>query len=52
MQIKITLRLHLTLIRISKIKIQMRADAGQNVEKEEHSSISSGIASWFNHFGN
>jgi hypothetical protein len=28
------------------------ADAGENVEKEEHSSIASGIASWYNHPGN
>jgi hypothetical protein len=28
------------------------ADAGENVEKEEHSSIAGWIASWYNHFGN
>jgi hypothetical protein len=28
------------------------ADAGEDVEKEEHSSISGGIASWNNHSGN
>jgi hypothetical protein len=28
------------------------ADAGKDVEKEEHSSIAGGIASWYNHFGN
>jgi hypothetical protein len=28
------------------------ADAGEDVEKEEHSSIAGGIASWYNHFGN
>jgi hypothetical protein len=26
-------------------------DAGEDVEKEEHSSIAGGIASWYNHFG-
>jgi hypothetical protein len=26
----------------------VRADAGKDVEKEEHSSIAGGIASWFN----
>jgi hypothetical protein len=26
------------------------ADPGDDVEKEEHSSISGGIASWYNHF--
>jgi hypothetical protein len=28
------------------------ADAGNNVEKEEHSSIVGGIASWYNHSEN
>jgi hypothetical protein len=28
------------------------ADAGEIVEKEEHSSIADGIASWYNHSGN
>jgi hypothetical protein len=27
------------------------ADAGKDVEKEEHSSIVGGIASWYNHSG-
>jgi hypothetical protein len=30
----------------------MRADTGEDVEKEEHSSIAGGIESWYNHFGN
>jgi hypothetical protein len=30
----------------------MTADAGKDVEKEEDSSIASGIASWHNHSGN
>jgi hypothetical protein len=30
----------------------MTADAGEDVEKEEHSSIVDGIASLYNHFGN
>jgi hypothetical protein len=33
-------------------KIQVTADAGENVEKEEHSSIAGGIASWYNRSGN
>ena len=33
-------------------KIQVTADAGKDVEKEEHSSIAGGIASLYNHFGN
>jgi hypothetical protein len=28
------------------------ADAGEDVEKEEHSSIAGGIASWYIHSGN
>jgi hypothetical protein len=28
------------------------ADAGKDVEKEKHSSIVGGIASWYNHSGN
>jgi hypothetical protein len=28
------------------------ADAGEDVEKEEHSSITDGITSWYHHSGN
>jgi hypothetical protein len=28
------------------------ADAGKDVEKEEHSPIAGGIATWYNHSGN
>ena len=52
MQIKMTLRLHLTPERIVIIKTQVTADAFKDVEKEEHSSIAGGTASWQNHFGN
>jgi hypothetical protein len=52
MQIKTTLRFHLTPVRMAKIKAQVTADAGEDVEKEEHSSIAGGIASWYNHSGN
>jgi hypothetical protein len=44
MQIKTTLRFHLTPVR-------MTADAGKDMEKEE-SSIAGGIASLYNHSGN
>ena len=30
----------------------MTAEAGEDVEKEQHSSIAGGIASWYNHSGN
>jgi hypothetical protein len=33
-------------------KTQMTADAGEDVEKEEHSSIVGSTASWYNHSGN
>jgi hypothetical protein len=46
MQIKTTLRFLLTPVRMVKIKIQVTADVGKNVEKDEHYSIASGTASW------
>jgi hypothetical protein len=52
MQIKTTLRFHLKPVRIVKIKTQMTADAGEDVEKEGHSSFVAGIASWYSHSGN
>jgi hypothetical protein len=39
MQIKTTLRFHLPPVRMAKIKIQVTADAGAVVEKDEDSSI-------------
>ena len=48
MQVKTTLRFYLTPVRMAKIKIQVIADAGEDVEKEGHSSIADGIASWYN----
>jgi hypothetical protein len=33
-------------------KIQVTADAGKDVEKQEYSSIAGGIASLYNHSGN
>jgi hypothetical protein len=35
-----------------KSKIQVTADAGEDVEKEEHFSTAGGITSWYNHSGN
>jgi hypothetical protein len=52
MQIKTTLRFHLTPVRMVRSKIQMTADVGEDVEKEEHSSIVGGTASLYNHSGN
>jgi hypothetical protein len=52
MQIKATLRFNLTPVRMSKIKVQVTADAGEDVEKEEHSTMVGGIASLYNHSRN
>ena len=51
MQIKTTLRFYLTPVRMANTKPQVTADAGKDVEKEEHSSIAGGIASLYNHSG-
>jgi hypothetical protein len=37
---------------MAKKKIQVTADSGEDVGKEEHSSIVGGIASLYNHSGN
>jgi hypothetical protein len=47
MQIKTTLRFHLTPAECLRSKIQVTVDAGADAEKEEHSSIAGGIASWY-----
>ena len=39
-------------IRRLRSKTQVTADAGKDVEKEEHSSVAGGTASWYNHSGN
>jgi hypothetical protein len=52
MQIKTTLRFHFTQSELLKSKSQVTADAGKDVEKEEHFSIAGGIASWHNKSGN
>jgi hypothetical protein len=52
MQIKMTLRFYLTPIRIAKVKNSGYNRYCLDVEKEKHPSIASGIANWYNHFGN
>jgi hypothetical protein len=52
MQIKTTLKFHLTPVRMARPKIQVTADAGKDVEKEEHSPKAGGIAGLYNHSGN
>jgi hypothetical protein len=51
-QIKMTLKFHLTPVRMAKIQTHMTADAGQDVEKEEHFSIAGRIENWYNQSGN
>ena len=52
MQIKTTLRFHLTPDRMAKIKNSGNSRYWLDVEKEDDSSIVGGIASWYNHSGN
>jgi hypothetical protein len=35
-----------------RLKTQVTADAGEDVEEKEYFSIAGGIASWYNHSGN
>jgi hypothetical protein len=48
MQIKATLRFHLTPSRMAKVKSQGIAHAGEDVEKEEHSPIAGKSANLYN----
>ena len=50
MQIKTTMRFHLTSVRMAMIT-QMTADAGEDVEKEKQSFIAGGTENWFNNSG-
>ena len=50
-QIKTTMRYHLTPVRMAKIKSQEMTDAGKVVEKGEPSYTVGGNASWCNHSG-
>jgi hypothetical protein len=52
MQIKMTLRFHLTQSEWLRSKTQVTEDTAEVVEKEEHFSIAGGIATWYNHSGN
>ncbi|KAL6030791.1 hypothetical protein STEG23_018581 [Scotinomys teguina] len=51
MQIKTTLRYHLTPVRMAKIKTLGTAHVGEDVEQEEHFSTVGGNADWYNHCG-
>jgi hypothetical protein len=41
-----------TPVRMAKIKTKVPADAGEDVEKKEHSSTAGRTASWYNNSGN
>ena len=50
MQIKITMRYHLTLVRMAIIK-SLQTNVGEGVEKGEASYTISGNANWYNYYG-
>ena len=53
MQVKASLRFHLTPIRTVKLKnSSLTAHGGEDVKQGEHSSIAGGSANLYNHFGN
>jgi hypothetical protein len=52
MEIKTTLRFHLTSIRMAKVKDSGDSRRCQGCGEREHSFIVGGIASWYNHSGN
>ena len=51
MQIKTTMRYHLTPFRIVIIKSLQTINAGEGVEKREHSGTIGGDVNWYIHFG-
>jgi hypothetical protein len=52
MEIKMTMRFHLTEMEWLRPKTQVIAHAVKDVEQGEHSSIAGGSANLYNHFGN
>ena len=51
MQIKTTLRYHLTLVRMALIKSLHTVNAGEGVEKRECSCTVGGNVNWYSHYG-
>ena len=51
MQIKTTMRFHLTPVRMAIIKSPQITSAGGGVEKREPSCTGGGNVSWYNHYG-
>ena len=52
MQIKTTLRFHLTSTRMGKIKNSDDRDADEDAEEKEHFFTDGGVVNWYNHSGN
>jgi hypothetical protein len=50
-QIKTTLRFHLTHVRIANIENSSENVRTEDMEQGEHSSTNGGSANWYNHFG-
>ena len=51
MQIKTTVRYHLTPVRITIIKGQVITSIGENAKKKEPSCTAGGTANWYGHYG-
>ena len=51
MQIKTTMRYHLTQVRMAIIKMSTNHNAGEGREKREPSSTVGGNANWYSHYG-
>ena len=50
-QIKTTMRYHLTPVRMAIIKTLQIINAGEDMEKREHSYTVGGIINWYSHCG-
>ena len=51
MQVKTTMRYHLTLVRMAAIKSLQTINAGGSMEKRQPSHIVGGNANWYSHYG-
>ena len=51
MQIKTTVRYHLTPVRMASSKSLQTINAGEGVEKREPSYTVGGSVNWYNHYG-
>ena len=51
MQIKTTVRYHLTLVRVTSIKSLQTINTGEGVEKREPSYTVGGNVIWYSHYG-